>query len=250
MSRCLDEFLKMTADATPYICNPLLPKEGMMVIAAPSKTYKSFLSMNLAYDLANGAPLLGLWDVKGPTRVLLIEQEIGPFRLQERLRKLDTAKRGLDAAGNLWVASKDLGCNLDTDKGLATVEMHIQDCAPAVVIFDPFRWFHSQDENDNTAMQKVIERVMKLQEKYHFSSIIVHHMGKEGEYRNGRGPESQRGASVLRAAADTNISIYRHNVRRQKEISVEMELRSAENPPPLDLIFDGVTGTFAAKAPL
>ena len=250
MSKSLDDFLKMPADITPYICFPLLPKEGMMVIAAPSKTYKSFLSMNIAYDLANGDPLLGLWAVKAASRVLLIEQEIGPFRLQERLLKLDKKRQGADAPRNLRITSKDLGCNLDTERGLATIELHIQDCMPQVVIFDPLQWFHSQDENDNSEMQKVVKQIMHLQSKYNFASIIIHHMGKEGEFRNGRGPESQRGASVLRADSDTNISIYRPNIRRQKEISLEMELRSAENPPPLDLIFDGVTGTFSVKKEL
>lgn len=247
MADKLQEFLALPADKTPYICFPLLPKEGMMVIAAPSKTYKSFLSMNIAYNLADGQPLFDLWGVKNPVRVLLIEQEIGPFRLQERLRKLDDKKRGEWAQLNLWVASKDLSCNLDTERGLAAIQKHIGDCAPDVVIFDPLQWFHSQDENDNTSMHKVIKQIQLLQKEYHFASIVIHHMGKEGDFRNGRGPESQRGASVLRADADTNISVYRPNIRQQKQITVEMEFRSAENPAPLELTFDGAHGVFSLK---
>lgn len=248
MAKKLSDFQAQPVPKTPYICKPLLPLEGLMVVAAPSKTYKSFLAMNIAYEISEGLPVLGQWDTRGARKVLLIEQEIGPWRLQERLTKLDDERRGVYVKDNLWIASKDLQCTLDTDMGVRQIEQHIMDSKAEVVIFDPLQWFHSRDENDNSQMQQVMKVVYMLMEKHKFAAIIVHHMGKKSEFRDGRGSESMRGASVVMADCDTFVAVHRPNERLVKEITLDFTLRSAENPPPLKLQFNDATGIFTPRS--
>jgi len=222
----------------------VIPVKGIVIIGAQSKSYKSFLAMNIAYDLADGKSVLGAWAVEKPKSVLMIEQELGEYRLRDRLAGIHGYRASAIAAMNFFYASKDLICKFDNPPGLQRIEEHIQSCKPDVVIYDPLVWFHSKDENDNSQMQRVMEKIIGLQEQYGHSSIIVHHMSKPGETRAGDDANSLRGASSVFGAVDSVITIQKPVPADETIIRLKFVLRNTENPPPMTLQLDSKTLTF------
>ncbi|WP_261763881.1 AAA family ATPase, partial [Pseudonocardia asaccharolytica] len=64
---------------------PGLVCEGVTLLAGPPKVGKSWLSLNLALDIAAGRPALGSIEVE-PGPVLYLALEDTPRRLQSRMR--------------------------------------------------------------------------------------------------------------------------------------------------------------------
>jgi len=118
VAQSLEQFLAIPPDPQFFHVWPLLPRQGKLFIGAEAKSLKSMLALNMAYELAEGLPVLGCFKTSGEKRVLVIEQEIGQQRLQERLRKIHSQRGGVKVSDNLWVVSKDLGARLDTQEGL------------------------------------------------------------------------------------------------------------------------------------
>lgn len=247
MAKTINQLLASPIPATLYHAYPILPVKGVCIIGAQSKTFKSFLALNIAYDLAEGREdgVLGRWSCnKKPKTILYLEQELGEYRLRDRIEPIHKYRESAVAGANLFYASKDLVCKLDTTDGLRRIRDHIKSCGPDVLILDPLVWFHSQDENDNTRMQGIMETIFGLQEEFGHSTIVVHHMSKPSETRSGDDPNSLRGASSVFAACDTVISLSKPVSTEKEVIRLKFVCRSTENPPPFDLQLDPATKIF------
>jgi RecA-family ATPase len=240
----IETLLAKPIPPTQYLAYPVIPAKGIVVIGAQPKSYKSFLAMNVAYDIADGQPVLGAWAVQKPRTVLLLEQELGEYRLRDRIQGLHAHKNSSVAAANFYYASKDLLCKLDTSAGIGSIRRHIESCKPDLVIFDPLIWFHNADENDNSQMQKIMEKIIGLQEEYGHSTIIVHHMGKPSETRTGYDANSLRGASAIFGAVDSVVTIEKPVPLDQTRIRVHFVLRNTENLPAMNLQLDSATKSF------
>jgi RecA-family ATPase len=252
----LRELLDAPGDKTYYLSHPLIPKGGRIVIGAPAKHFKSMLALNLAYDLAEGDPLWGikkpdgspLWIVKHPLSVLYVENEIGQYRLKERMEKIHGARGGEWAMDNLHIAPKGSGIMLDNDVGMAILAKRIAECQPDVLILDPLRKFHSCDEDSSTEMVKIVYRLDALQKaNKDLTTIILHHTGKRSEFRDQTQPEALRGSSVVFDDADTAIMIDRPVKGSDTIIRLNFVLRSAADPRPVRLRFDEETFLFKTE---
>ncbi len=244
MAQTIGELLSRPIPPTKYHAYPVIPVKGIVLIGAQPKSYKSFIALNIAYDLAAGRMALDAWAVDEPKTVLLLEQELGEYRLRDRIDGLHKFRASPIAARNFYYVSKDLVCKVDSTDGIKNIERHIEGCHPQVIIFDPLIWFHNQDENDNSQMQRVMERFIGLQEKYGHSTIIVHHMGKPGETRMGYDANSLRGASAVFGAVDSVITVQKPVQNDPTYLRLHFVLRNTENPFPMDIQLDGATKTF------
>lgn len=244
MAQSLEQFLAIPPDPQFFHVWPLLPRQGKLFIGAEAKSLKSMLALNMAYELAEGLPVLGCFKTSGEKRVLVIEQEIGQQRLQERLRKIHSQRGGVKVSDNLWVVSKDLGARLDTQEGLSIIRGHIEQAAPHVIVFDPLRKFHTQDEDSSTQMGALMRVIDGLHEQYDIATIIVHHHGKPREDRQRNSPVNLRGSSVLYDEGDSYVTVTRPDWRNHDLIQLSFVLRSAEDPHPMRLQLDPATLTF------
>lgn len=215
-----------------------------MVIGAPPKSYKSFIALNIAYDLAEGRDLFGLWKVPEPLSVLLIEQEIGKHRLKERLAAIHSYRLGQVAPFNLYLASKDLLVNLHTAAGIAKIKAHLTDSKAQVLIIDPLRKFHRKAEDDSTQMVEIFGALDGLQEEFDLSTIIVHHTAKRSEFRRAHEPEALRGSGEIFADVDTVVMIEQPVAADKTILRLHFTLRSAQEPPPLMVKFNKDTMVF------
>jgi RecA-family ATPase len=248
----LGELLAQPADPTYYLVFPLLPRGGRLLIGAPPKSKKSMLALNMAYDLAEGLPLLGLrdkdgdglWRPKRPYTVLYVENEIGQYRLKERMTQIQSARSGDVAPSNLYFEPKGSGIMLDTPEGLGILKARIDALKPDVLVIDPLRKFHTQDEDSSTEMVKVFKTIDALQEENGLTVVMVHHAGKRSEFRDAESPESLRGSSEIFADGDTFVIVSQPAKSDDNLLKLSFTLRSGENPRPLHLKFDPSTFTF------
>lgn len=256
MSVTLDELLSQPTDSAYYLSWPLIPRGGRILIGAPTKHYKSMLTLNLAYDLAEGSPLLGLtkedgsplWTVKRPLSVLYGEKEIGRYRLQERLRRIHATRGGELALENLHFEPKGNQIMLDSEHGINELRKRLDECQPDILVIDPFRKFHSSDEDSSTEMVKVVYTLDAIQRDYRdLTTIILHHTGKRSEFRSPTDPESLRGSSLIFDDCDTAIMIDRPIKTNTEVIRLNFVLRSAADPKPVTLQFDTEQFVFRRK---
>lgn len=197
----------------------LLPRNGLMFVAGPPKSYKSFLTGTIIYHLVTGTNLFGahrsqhgraeqVFSVAEPQRVLFLEQEIGYFDVRERLLPLwsqlmPPAQELLDH--NLFIHSRDHTMRLDKSDGVKTIGKIIEDTKPTVVCFDPLIEFHGADENDAQQMTSVLRNLDLLRNTYKFATIITHHTGKPDPAKLRSGPDLMRGSSAIFGKGDAFI---------------------------------------------
>lgn len=252
----LDELLHAPMDSSYYLSWPLIPRGGRIVIGGPAKHFKSFLGLNLSYNLAEGEPLLELkkedgsplWTVKKPLVVLYSEKEIGKYRLKERLERIHEEHQGQIAIDNLYLEPKGNEIMLDTPHGLDTLCKQLDIVQPDVLVIDPFRKFHSQDEDSSTEMVRVVYSMDSIQKKYRdLTMIVMHHTGKRSEFRDPTQPESLRGSSIIFDDPDTLIMIDKPSKGVKEKIRLNFVLRSGEDPHPVVLWFDSKTFVFKQK---
>ena len=243
----LGELLTKKTTQDFYHCFPLLPIRGKMFLSASAKSFKSMLALNIAYALAQGAAVLGQHPTPHPRRVLVMEQEIGPERLKDRLLKMNPHLGGTLALENLWFTSKDTALRLDTPHGIQGIAAAIQEAKPHVVILDPLRKFHLCNEDNSTEMGGVLRALTTLQERHKFAVLIVHHHAKPNESRLANSPNNLRGSSVLFDEGDSYITVTRPDPKQRNAIALTYTLRSAEDPPPLRLVLDPDTLTFTPQ---
>lgn len=247
MAYPLGQFLAMKSAGGYYYNHPLLPRKSKMFIGAAAKSYKSMLALNFAYCLAEGWDILGTFKTTNPLRVLLLEQEIGPERLKERLQKMHGTFGGTLVMDNLWIVSKDLGIRLDNKTGIDLLCGHIEEARPHIVLFDPLRKFHGLVEDDSTQMGGLMRALSLLQDKYDFASIIVHHHSKPSENRPYSSPLSLRGSSVLFDEGDSYITVTKPDFRTPHELLLHFVLRSAGDPWPMRVVLNTETLVFSRK---
>lgn len=220
-----------------------------MVLSGDVKTFKSYLALNMAYQMSMGEPVLGYWRVDKPLSVLYIEMEVGEYELDERARVIDTFHQSsMIARENMKIISKDMEIQLDTATGIRILEQEIKEAAPDILILDPIVEFHSQEENSAIEMKKMMWplRTILHSQKPPCSLIVVHHSTKPSEWRDGSTPSSVRG-SYLAGVANSIINITKPT-KRDDIIQLHFTTRSSKKLDPMTLMFDDKSGGFTSSA--
>lgn len=227
-----------------YIDPNILPKGSTMGVYGDSKVGKSFLLLNTAKALATGE---NLYDIKEmPTkesRVLFVEQEVGDYKLQDRVyrvcRKMDLKKMH----DNLFYVSKVPELQLDTYEGQQILKDLINDVEPNVLILDPIGKLHGYEENSNSQIGdlfKTFEECKKIKPDKDLSVIFSHHTRKPAGYVPGApkydplDPHTARGSSRWFSDPDTivmcNRSLTEKNPWERWRVQMRIILRHGSGP--------------------
>ena len=182
----------------------LLPGQLSCIYGAP-KSGKSFLTLDLAYHVAQGLPWFGLRTRQA--RVLYVAAE-GGQGLHQRIEALRWHKNAPDEGVEVYFLPLALDLrNRDGDAadviGLAAYLEEIGFGVPSLILVDTLsRCFAGGNENSADDMGEFIARCDWLRQETGAHVLLVHHKGKE----ESRGP---RGSTVLTAAVDTAINVVR-----------------------------------------
>lgn len=186
----------------------VLPAQGLAGLYGPSGSGKSFLALDAAAAIAEGAGWFGYRVKPAPVVYCALEGEAG-FRL--RVAAWEQAKgRTLPAGLRLVLQSFKLTDLQDVDDIAAAV---LSAGACAVTILDTLnRAAPEADENASADMGRIIEAAKALQRLTAGLVVVVHHTGKDAT-------KGLRGHSSLFAALDAAVEVTRDGDRREWKVA-------------------------------
>ncbi len=225
----------------------LIPKSSKVLIGGLAKVGKSFLLINLIEELTKGGKVWGLneFSVPVPLRVLYVDQEIGLYGLQRRI------KNYYEAAGteprNSYYLSRVPEMELDRPQGRRMLEDSVEECEAQVVVIDPISQSMWGDDSSNRDVRSLFHELDILLNKFEsegLSIVLCHHFGKppkqwkdKVEYDPGD-KYNFRGASKWIDAPDTLVTCVRTNCEASHGkwcITVDYTFRHDEELPSREL---------------
>ena len=105
------------------------------------------------------------------------------------------------------------------------------------VLFDVFNVLHHADENDNTEMRKVMERLTQFQEETGASIGIVHHFNKNVDERSLT--QRLRGSGAIAGWAEWLIGIALMNDSEEFKVRrMEFDIKADQSPDPVYFVIE------------
>lgn len=186
----------------------VLPAQGLASFFGPSASGKSFLVLDAAAAIADGAPWFGYRVKLAPVVYCALEGEAG-FRL--RVAAWEQANgRALPAGLKLVLQPFKLTQPQDV-ADLASAVLSAGD--GAVTILDTLnRAAPEADENSSADMGRILEGAKALQRLTSGLVVLVHHTGKNAAM-------GLRGHSSLHAALDAEVEVTREGDRREWKVA-------------------------------
>lgn len=204
----IDEILaKEIREEPPILINGILPAGGGMILAGESEVGKSMMRVEWSILLACGLPIYGMRTPNAQT-VLVFQTENTMKQEQFRTKRIMQGY-GIESVHNrIHYAHPKRKPSLRNSAFLDHAEEQIKACGATVVWYDPLVSFHSENENDNVRVRRVLDGITYLNRKTGAASIVIHHFGQPGK----AGEEiplryRMRGASSIRDWADTIVTL-------------------------------------------
>lgn len=201
--------------------------------AAEPKVGKSWAAVDMAMALALGEPWLG-FNIPSPVKVALISREDSPALTAYRMKNLwagRTTARPWLIETNLYVNSRQQTPQLmlDDDEQFTELLDAMKRYQPEFAVFDVFNVLHAADENDNTEMRRVLQKLSQIQTEVGCAIGVVHHYNKGFASRM---TQRLRGSSAISGWVEWLIGISMAD-EPSKTRKMEFELKAAEAPEPI-----------------
>lgn len=180
---------------------------GLTIFAGRPKSGKSWLTLEMALNVARGELVLGR-AVLQPGRVVYAALEESQQRTSGRMQKLLDAETPLLQNISLVYALKPLGLG-----GLEQLDELISNQAPTLVVVDTFLALVQGNGNERRDVlrseYREIDALHKLAERRGTAILLVHHTRKG--FGNESGLDSVSGTSGITAAADAVWTLKRED---------------------------------------
>ena len=175
-----------------------LPRGGFIVLYGPSGGGKTFVGLDLALSVSTGLEWGGN-DV-GQGHVVYVSAE-GSSGLNQRIKAWQTYRDNSRPLANIHFVTDAVNL-LDAPQVLEFIAgIKSQHEAPALVVLDTLaRCLVGGDENSAQDMGKAIYAVDLIRKETGAAVMVIHHTTKAN-------PETERGSSSLRGAADTMMLV-------------------------------------------
>lgn len=229
-------------------------------ISGRSKSYKTWIALDLALSVVSGQAFLGRFGVQRTGPVLLIQEEDPTSVLQERLRLIAKAKGMLP---KLTVARSDYieieypdwplhiinlqGFNLGVAEKVTQVRKLIAELNPVMVILDPLIVLLPQgvDEYKGAEVSAVLQVIKMWREEFGCAVAIVHHWNKGKNADNGeRFAEQMYGSFAFHAWLESALHVMpvmpdaEDEHKQITSVVVEREFKAAPSGRGLKLKFN------------
>jgi hypothetical protein len=182
----------------PIVSGWGIRRGGKVILTGAGGKGKSTLLLQIACNLAPGTPVFsfGGLAVNGPQRVAILMAEDPLSEVQFRwVNQMRALGYGNEVAERLaFLDLKEGRLSLGDDHGREALFGALRQHRTNVAMLDPLVSFHDSDENSNSAMRWVLDRLSPYQEETGCTFIIAHHEPKNPENNSA----SARGASAIR----------------------------------------------------
>ncbi len=215
-----------------WIIPGLLKRQNTMFMIGAPKVGKSWLLLNLAWDLAEGKPIWGIDRKRDgavfappyPMRVLYFAQEDVTDDVQDRLILMRDGGRVPN--DNLLFRPKDLSLVLDSQEGKLRIGSLIAAAQPDLVIFDPFRRMLLGDENSSAVTAALWRQLDEWGRKYNCSFVFSHHVVKPSKDKgyDQTSPFAGRGSGDLYGGGDAFVNVMPQPLRTRMQHTHKLDL--------------------------
>jgi hypothetical protein len=215
---CDDKNAEAYKDA-PVIIEGMLAQGDLSLITAGSKSFKSWLALQIALCTANGIPFLNRQTT--PTKTLVLNFELKPPSIKNRLRSI--ANRLKCGQKNLY--TWNLRNKPITPAFLEQLTRTIKEKGFGLVILDPLYSMYGVVESDNVensnpAMTELLSTIRAACEKAGAAAIIVHHHAK-GDSSTKASIDRASGAGALGRFPDFVMSLVRHEAPNAYVVEID-----------------------------
>ncbi len=194
-----------------YLVEGLWTVNDTLMIFGVGGTGKSLFALNLAIALTDPSieSFLDRFPVKKKCKVLMLQSEVSIEGFNDRVKKIYGNKAlPIEVGENIkMVAYSDDIINsgdFNNDKFFESIKKILTENDQDVLVIDPLISFHNEDENANTQMRRVLDRIKILGQETKTSILIIHHSGKSNSGNNNAGG---RGASSIGDWASSSIEL-------------------------------------------
>lgn len=229
-----------------WLVNGVIQVGANGIIAAEPKAGKSLATLDLLLSMACGVKWLG-FEVPRRVRSAYISREDSPLLTKVRMQALLRGK-GIptDLEEHLWVNTREQLGNFDVDDEEQLVNMahDLKERGIEFAVFDVLNRLHSRNENDNTEMAQVVQKISRIGQLSGASIGIIHHVSKENN--SGRFFTRIRGASAIHGWTEWSIGFGVKTIGEKgaKTIrSAEFETKASESADPIEWVINRGDGT-------
>jgi putative DNA primase/helicase len=244
------QFSNRAEEEINWLVDGILERGANGVIVAEPKVGKSWLAADLAICLALGVDFLGR-KVPRAVKVAFVSREDNPSLTRWRLCALFRAKvapspEHVEAyAKNLWINTREQSKQLllDNDEQLAELMADLRIVQPEFLILDVLNTLHRKDENDNSEMRQVFERLDGIQREIGCAIGLCHHYNKTG---SGSMTMRMRGSSAIAGWCEWMIGLEIEDPAT-KVRKAQFELKAAQPLDPVRWRISSGLGTAELK---
>lgn len=213
----LDELFSIEFPENKWVVEKIVPHQGITIISGAPASYKTWLLLRMAIDIAEGGKLFGQFQCE-QNKVLIIDEENHLRLVRERLELL-----GADPALPISFLSQK-GFLVSEKESVETI-IEICDAEGIDVIFiDSLVRINEAEENDASQMSKVFRDIRKFCQAGK-TVVLTHHEKKEGIHK-GTAQNRLRGSSDISAAVDAHLALKRDKEDKTKIIIEQAKLRA------------------------
>lgn len=206
------DILNYTSNAT-WIIENMIPEKGMVLIGGEPGAGKTWLSLDLAIEVARGGNWMGQFGCK-QTSVMYVDEEKPIEFFKKRLPRL-LSEKGLSLEQLPLTFSIDKGIRFDLPNSLQNFTQLIEKEKPGLVILDALVDFHSKEEKDSTSIMLIFNVIKELRRKFGCTFVIIDHERKPTNLNKDGKPiihadtvgNDLRGSNAKRGAVDTQFSV-------------------------------------------
>jgi len=195
-----------------WIVDGVVPEGGIVLFVGQPGIGKTWLMLALALDVALAQQWLGRFACKSG-RVLIILEEDDPNAIVERLDLLyagmDLPKEKGDELEIGYLIQAGVSLLTSKDKKLnPKLEIVMREYKPSLIIIDPFRRVHGEEENDSAAMSNLFKELRQLTG---FTdppcAVVMNHHDRKGFGSSGRRLDGVRGSTDIAGSVDGVLEI-------------------------------------------
>ena len=222
----LSELFSMDFPESKWVIENMIPHEGITILPGAPASYKTWLLLRMALDIAKGEVFLGQFPCS-QAKVLIIDEENHLRLIQERLRLM-----GADETLPIYFLSQK--GFLVSNKALVEQVLNIcEEHEIGVIFIDSLVRINNAEENDASQMSEVFRCIRQLCQAQK-TVIITHHERKEGVIRISA-QNRLRGSSDISAAVDAHIAVKRDKDDKGKLLIEQAKLRTSKELEPFEV---------------
>ena len=203
----MEELCQQEFEKPLFLCDPLIPQSGIILLHGPSESGKTQVAMTLTKAILEGSSFLDQFPCR-PGKVVLLEADTPMLAIQDRLRRF--RKELLPALRPNFKLLIDETKSLDITKlSISPVEDVVlaQQFAPDLVIFDALRDLHPLDEIDSRTPRTVYGACRRLFPRA--ALLFIHHDRKKPTTGFRHPDEEASGSAAWRNASDVGLHLER-----------------------------------------